>query len=357
MVPAAASFLPPDRPRRTLAAAFLALWLLNAVQVFLVRLAAGEAGSFSDTLLVSAAAWWPWFVAAQIIAVLDRRLASGARLLWALAHLGLFLAVHVIAGAVLLWLSRIVYSSEDAWNWGEAWRALFGGPRFIVSLCIYGGVIGVMRAAATRAALRERELQAARLEAQATRARLDALAARLEPHFLFNALQSVSALVEHEPLRARTMLAQIGDLLRDALAVTDQGEITLREEIALLQRYLAIETTRFADRLRVTMACAPDAEGARVPRFLLQPLVENAIRHGIAPRPEGGEVRITATRRGDRVRLEVWNNGTALRDGVRDGVGLATTRERLATRYGAAASLTLGPTPEGHVAAVVELPA
>ncbi|MBK7594121.1 MAG: histidine kinase [Gemmatimonadetes bacterium] len=122
---------------------------------------------------------------------------------------------------------------------------------------------------------------------QATQARLDALAARLEPHFLFNALQSVSALIDSDPVRARTMVAQIGDLLRDALAAPESGEVPLREELRLLGRYLSIEETRFADRLHVEWAIAPDTEAVMVPRFLLQPIVENALRHGLAVLPEG----------------------------------------------------------------------
>lgn len=348
---------PGPRYPREAVAFFLGLTLLTTVQGYLSRRASGEAGSLLDVLAVGAVSWLPWLAVLPLIVGLDRRLPIGRGWRATASHLVLFTLLHLGTGLLLLWVSLARLAPDEGWTWELAWRTLFTGGRLILSLLMYGGIIGVMRAARTRATLRERELQAARLEAQATRARLDALAARLEPHFLFNALQSVSALVEHEPARARTMLAQIGDLLRDALATSAQGEITLREELALLQRYLAIETTRFADRLRVELAIAPDSEATRVPRFLLQPLVENAIRHGIAPRPEGGTVRITATRAGDRVRLEVWNDGTPLAAEARDGIGLATTRERLVTRHGAAASLRLDPAPAGGVVAVVELPA
>ena len=126
--------------------------------------------------------------------------------------------------------------------------------------------------------------------------------------------------------------------------------------MALLDRYLAIERTRFADRLHIEIQAAPDV-GDSSAALLLQPLAENALRHGLAPRPDGGTLRVSAARDRDRLRLRVWNDGEPLRHDHGDRIGLTTTRERLAARYGDQASFRLGAAPEGGVEAVVELPA
>lgn len=361
-VPAGPSNPPREAPglMRPLLALFMALTLIGAVPLYFARRAANEASPFHIALLYGALSWVLWLLAAPAILWLGRRFdfRAGSR--------GRSLLIHALAATVMHALSGWgqMYSALKLFgrNPAEAislemyLRSLANGTRISLTLLIYAGLLGIDRALRTARALRERELQAVRLEAQATRAHLAALGARLQPHFLFNALQSVSALVDEEPARARTMLAEIGDLLRDVLASGESGEIPLREELALLDRYLAIERTRFADRLRIEIVAAPEVGETPVPRFLLQPLVENALRHGLAPRPEGGRLRVTAERRDGRLRLRVWNDGEALRAGRPDGVGLATTRERLAARYGTTATLHLGAV-DGGVEAVVELPA
>ena len=201
---------------------------------------------------------------------------------------------YVVSVFVLIWISLQLLSPTEALTREMITRTLLTSSRLSLAIFTYVTILALDHVLLTREALRRRELQASRLEATATQARLDALAARLEPHFLFNALQSVSALIDRDPARARTMLAQIGDLLRDALASPESGEVSVHEERRLLGRYLAIEETRFADRLHVEWVVAPDTEAVMVPRFLLQPIVENALRHGLAVLPEGGRLRITA---------------------------------------------------------------
>jgi LytS/YehU family sensor histidine kinase len=245
---------------------------------------------------------------------------------------------------------------EEAITWEMVQRAVLLSSRLPLSIITYAGILGLDRALGLWQALSDRELQSVRLEAQATRARLDALAARLHPHFLFNALQSVSALIDEDPARARSMLAQIGDLLRDVLAVPDEGDVALQEEVALLGRYLAIEEIRFADRLRIVIDVAPEAAQVLVPRLLLQPLAENALRHGLAPQSRGGTLQITASRSDGRVTIRIHNDGVPLPAVLRHGLGLGMTRERLAARYGSAATFVLRPAG-GGVEAVLELPA
>src|SRR5690606_39083599 len=152
------------------------------------------------------------------------------------------------------------------------------------------------------------------------------------------------------------MLAQIGDLLRDVLGVPDDGDVSLHEEVALLTRYLAIEEIRFADRLRIVIDIAPEAGGVMVARLLLQPLAENALRHGRSPRAGGGTLSISAVRSGPMVRITLHNDGLPLPTAMCHGMGLAMTHERLSARYGPAAKLELRGAVDG-VVAILELPA
>ncbi len=196
---------------------------------------------------------------------------------------------------------------------------------------------------------RERELRASKLEGQLAQAQLTALKMQLHPHFLFNTLHGISALVSEDPNAAERMIARLSDLLRLTLENAGTQEVPLRQELAFLERYLEIEQIRFQDRLIVTVDIAPDVRDARVPNLVLQPLVENAIRHGIAPRTTPGRVEITAGRTGERLCLSVRDDGPGLPAGdgrTAEGVGLANTRARLNRLYGPAHRLELH-TPTG----------
>ncbi|NTX57676.1 sensor histidine kinase, partial [Myxococcus sp. CA039A] len=188
---------------------------------------------------------------------------------------------------------------------------------------------------ARRAHVRQR--RADQLQAQLAEARLQALASQLRPHFLFNALNAVASLVHADPDAAERMLARLGDLLRHSLESHARQEVTLREEQAALVPYLDIEQIRFGPRLEVSWRLAPDVLDARVPYLALQPLVENAIRHGLAPRAEPGRIEISAEREGDVLRLFVRDDGMGPPVGGPSrggGVGLSNLRARLATLYG-----------------------
>lgn len=204
------------------------------------------------------------------------------------------------------------------------------------------------------------ELQALReveLRAQATRAQLQVLRHRLEPHFLFNALNALSALIRTEPRQAEAMVDDLGELFRRVLVRPDAERVPLSEELALVRSYLDVEAYRFGDALRVSLEVGGDAEGLLVPPLLLQPLVENAIRHGVAPRGGEGWVGLLARRHGTQLRVEVQDDGPGTGGAPGHGLGLASVRERLATLYGEAARLEAGPLPEGGFLALVELPA
>jgi two-component system LytT family sensor kinase len=209
---------------------------------------------------------------------------------------------------------------------------------------------------------REREQAAEQLARGLTEARLQALKMQLQPHFLFNTLNAVSALIPDEAKPARRMLALLGDLLRSTLEQKETQEVTLREELAFLRPYLEIEQARLEDRLTVVMKVAPDTLDARVPHLILQPLVENAVRHGIATRIEPGRVEISASRGPDDrfLLLEIRDDGRGLsRDteaGIRTGVGLSNIRSRLEQLYGSEHRFTLENQAAGGVLARISLP-
>ena len=199
--------------------------------------------------------------------------------------------------------------------------------------------------------------RAASLQARLAEARLAALRAQLQPHFLFNTLNSVSSLMYRDLDAADTMIARLSDLLRLTLRADQRREIPLREEMELLQRYLDIERIRFEERLRVAIDIAPEAEAAPVPPFLLQPIVENAVRHAIAPRPAGGRLDITARVERDLLVIRVADDGPGFAAGDPEpGVGLSNTRARLAELHGSAARLDLEQAASGGLVVTIALP-
>lgn len=206
---------------------------------------------------------------------------------------------------------------------------------------------------------RERLLRA---EAEVREAKLSALRYQLNPHFLFNSLNAVSTLIlEGDAPAATRMLAQIGELLRTSLTGETVSEIPLAHEIAFTERYLAIEQTRLGRRLRVEIATSPEALDALVPSMLLQPLVENAVRHGIAPRLEGGTIRIQSDVRDDRLHVRVRNTGAScgkasLRELSAKGIGLGNTAERLKTLYASDHTFDLRWPFDGGCEVNIEIP-
>jgi GNAT superfamily N-acetyltransferase len=187
------------------------------------------------------------------------------------------------------------------------------------------------------------EVKALKLEASAHDARLRALESQLNPHFLFNALNSVRALVVEDPQRAQTMITRLAELLRYTLNAGGRDVVALDDELHAVEDYLAIERVRFDERLTVDVDVTPDARRQRVPRMLVLTLVENAVKHGIGRLTGGGAIRVTAAVEGDRLQVRVANSGSLSAGATGSGVGLSNARERLQLIYGGAASLTLEP--------------
>jgi two-component system LytT family sensor kinase len=223
-----------------------------------------------------------------------------------------------------------------------AWSVLYIGIRYYMALQTE----------------RERSLRA---EAAAHQAQLEALRYQINPHFLFNSLNAVSTLVtERRNDEAARMLSRVSDFLRLTLTAPVKDEVALADEIDYIRRYLDIERVRFGDRLRTELDIAADAWEASVPAFVLQPLIENAVRYAVAPREAGGSIVIEATRSGDLLRVSVADDGPGVREaGAGDGakkIGLANTRERLRQLYGGRGRLELTEVSTGGTRATIEIP-
>jgi two-component sensor histidine kinase len=222
---------------------------------------------------------------------------------------------------------------------------------------IYFVLVSVVHALTYSRRLEERERSASQLEARLTEAKLDALRSQLQPHFLFNTLNAISTLVHKDPAAADEMITNLSELLRAAMDTTEQ-EIPLRRELDFLNRYLEIQQVRFADRLRVEKEIDALALDGLVPALILQPLVENAIRHGIEPQSSTGLVRIRVRREGNILRLSVRDSGSGAKEQNKEqpGIGLANSRARLQALYGDRAQLMLNSAPEGGFAVELEIP-
>jgi signal transduction histidine kinase len=239
------------------------------------------------------------------------------------------LPIHLAGSLVFVVLKVTVYTplfnllnptEPRAWS-----MMLFGG--FYADMLAYWASVGVIHAIEYYRESRERELEATRLA-------LENLRAQLQPHFLFNTLQSISTLIHRDQRAADRMLTDLSELLRLSLRGSGAQEVPLREELVFLQRYLDIMRVRFGDRLAITVDANPDVLDALVPSLVLQPIVENAIQHGMADRPDVGHVTVRAVRQGTSLHLEVSDDGPGPGAGAARGIGLTNTNERIARLYG-----------------------
>ena len=304
--------------------------------------------------------WALWALAAPLVAAIARSVPRRSLVL----QVGLLL----LAGAALAALLTSIEYSVQRLLIDES---LFGQPVLATlrkqlpwwlpnGLLVYAGLVGVTYATDLQRRYREREMAASRLGGQLARAELHALRMQLNPHFLFNTMNSIAMLVRHdEKEEAVRTIAGLSDLLRTLLEEERPHEVSLREELDFLRRYLEIERIRFQDRLEVDITADNGVLDAQVPTLVLQPLVENAIRHGIARRTAAGRLAVSATRMGDRLVLKVTDDGPGLNGwhpGAGMGVGLRNTQARLQQLYGSQQRLELQDgSSEGSVA-TIELP-
>jgi two-component system, LytTR family, sensor kinase len=279
--------------------------------------------------------WWAWGLMVPVIIAIDRRLPI------AVNRPGTRLAVHLAIGLPVAFVNSYVRAVLQAMLGVMAWSSAFGlAPLqeamkggFLWNLVVYLLVVGGWQAVQYSQHYLASELRLERLERNFSEARLNALRMQLDPHFLFNALNTISSLVVNQPKLARSMIEQLGDLLRLSLESNRRQQVRLGEELEFLGHYLAIQKTRFGDSLHIVIDVSSSARDVMVPSLILQPLVENAIRHGLSPRPGGGTVWVKASVDDSVLHIAVEDNGVGLGDDWaedRVGLGLGVTRERIA---------------------------
>ncbi len=283
-------------------------------------------------------------------------------------HLARLLGIHFLGGLafavlhvsirVMIFPSVTLYTSPPPSHasWPLLESTFFANA--YDDIWMYGTVIAFSQLWNYYRKYQEREIRASRLEAQLAQAQLTVLRMQLQPHFLFNTLHTISSLMHEDVEAADNMMARLSDLLRQSLDDVSEAEVTLKREMGFLEGYLAIQQVRFRDRLRVEVEIDPLCLDALVPNMILQPIVENAIIHGIAPRAGPGEVCIRSRREDGRLRLEVLDNGVGFSEKAapRRGLGLANTRDRLAQLYGNSQGFRLEQQPGGGTIVIMDLP-
>jgi two-component sensor histidine kinase len=292
-----------------------------------------------DALLSSLTLWWSWGMVTPLILGVDRKIPVSSKQLArrVLAHL----LPSLLVTSAYVYLLGAFRASLGIGEWNDllSSKTLVDSLRglFLWNWLIYWLILGAWQAHHYYDRYVASELRLERLERNFSEARLNALRMQLEPHFLFNALNTISSQVERDPKLARRMIEHLGDLLRLSLESKNRQEIPLAEEVAFLEHYLAIQKIRFGDNLRIETQIAPEVKYASVPCLFVQPLVENAIRHGISRRASGGTVTVSAQRVGDRLDIRVLDDGVGLPAGWTlensGGVGLSVTRQRVAGLY------------------------
>lgn len=292
--------------------------------------------------------WYIWALLSPGVLWLARRfpLESGRRVR--------ALSVHIPA-ALLFTVAKILVEQYVVWQM----LGLPGRPnpasKLHLAFLTYWAIVGVSHGVQYYQRYRERELRASQLEARLAEAQMAVLRAQLQPHFLFNTLHAVTTLMHRDVEAAERMLACLAELLRLTLESSSEQKVPLKRELEFLERYVEIEETRFSDRLTVKMDIPPDTLDARVPSLVLQPLVENAVRHGIAPRAEPGHVEIRARRENTALQVEIEDDGCGLPRELHEGLGLKNTRARLTQLYGAACKLELLPAKRYSTGTLVRL--
>ena len=350
----------PDlRTATTRGAVYFVAWTLVAVATTELQAAAqpeGGTAAFGRLIRMSLASCWLWALYTPAILALSRRVRID-RTNW-MTTVPIHLGASALATFIDVALMRAIapYLNAGAPTTTAPLHVMFLRTLFLYSLC-YFVIVALAHVRYYASLSYERDLRAATLETQLAEARLTALQGQLRPHFLFNTLNMIAEQVYTDPAGADAMLTRLGVLLRSSFTEADRERVPLRRELELLESYVEIMRARFRGRLTFELTVDPTTLDALVPRFILQPLVENAIKHGVEPREEGGRVTVTARREGDSVDLEVRDNGDGLAGAIREGTGVRNTRERLHHLYGAGRQrFALTPAPGGGTIASVVIP-
>ena len=329
--------------RRWLIAAgcFTAAALLFTAQVRGDYWYTGRQLTWPTVLAISLIDWELWTLLSPVVLLLAGRLPLSA------PRRVMALAVHIPA-SIMMAAGKLVAEAAIVRSLVNPGRLPNAVGKLYLTILIYWAIVAAVRYADQRRVARERELRAAQLETELARAQIDALRMQLNPHFLFNTLNAISGLMRDDVEAADVMLAQLGELLRSTLETEGRPEVPLAEELQWLRTYLAIQQTRFGPRLQIAIDVADDCRGTLVPTLILQPIVENAIRHGFSVTPGPGRVSITARQTAGTLRIDVADEGPGAPQPIREGLGLRNTRSRLRALYRSGGSLVVRSRPDGR---------
>jgi two-component system, LytTR family, sensor kinase len=344
-----------------------AIWcagaLFDASQTIFTMHAMGKTESLLSPFVAEFLSWLPWALATPLIVGLARKLpiARGMVLTASVAHLGAFAIVATVAGAWLALLQMIFnpWGHATTPEFLETWSSSLT-DQLMMFVIAYVLILAITNVVDSREKVERQMIETARLNDELSRAQLAALRRQMDPHFMFNTLNSIVGLVrDRRNDAAVNMIVGLSEFLRRASEDSHRAQVTLAEEVEYLQRYIDIQKVRFGDRLRVNLDIPDELGDALVPNLLLQPLVENAIKHGVSKRVAGGEIRVAGMRRDSALYLTVYNDGPRVpgdSDGNSGGVGLANLRTRLQILHGDRSRLMLRPVETGGVEVVVTLP-
>ncbi|HEU5220127.1 MAG TPA: histidine kinase [Gemmatimonadales bacterium] len=357
----------PVFTRRQLGFAVVGVWALVvlgvASQNYATYAVKREALPFWVSLLWGFNDWIGWLFLAPLVFWLARRFPVER------PQAGRHLAVHVLFGAATAMLHGFIYFLMEWWT-GELDDAslslgqlsvLYTAKNLVFGVLVYGSLVSLSHGIEYYRRYKERELRATQLLAQLSRAELEVLKMQLQPHFLFNTLHAISALLRPDPDAADRIITRLGDLLRMSLQSNGAQEVPLAQELEFVEKYADIQRTRFRDRLSIRVTAEPGVEDALVPSLILQPLVENSIRHGVERREESARIAVRAARRGDRLQLTVTDDGPGFPDEILTpvpgrGLGLANTRARVTALYGEDGRIEIGAARGGGATVTIDLP-
>jgi two-component system LytT family sensor kinase len=351
-------------PRLVHSLGFTVLWTLVglafASQIYVQGNLLGHSIPASEAIRESLEEWYVYGALSMPVIWLARRFPPERRPIWrtACVHLGASLVFSlgcVLVGALVGQIESQI-SGESASYW-EIFQPLLVRI-FPYNLVVYGVIISINHALDYYRKYHERTVQALELEKHLTEARLQALLHQLKPHFLFNTLNGIAALMHTDVDAADRMLVRLSELLRFTMSHTGAPQTSLREEVAFIERYLEIETIRFRDRLEISISVDEDVLDARVPSLILQPLVENAVHHGVQPHNRVGRIDVRGFRENGQLVLTVCDNGSGIPPGgpKREGIGLANTRARLAELYGGREQFSLANISQGGLCVRIAIP-
>ncbi len=347
-----------------IASIWFGVGLFDATQNVVVMRSEGMHHAWPQLFVTLLVSWLPWILATPFVMRLGRR-CPPVRLrpfsTW-VRHIAACATIGLVAAAWIAWLEGLLnpWAKDPAPDpFAHLWLHKFYNG-LLEYLFLYGAILLVSHILDSRERLAFQQTESARLNEQLSKAQLNALRRQIEPHFLFNTLNAIAGLVrERRNDAAVNMIAKLSDFLRRVVEDSNRQEVPLGEEMEFVQKYLDIQKVRFADRLQWSVDVPSELLAAQVPSLILQPMVENAVKHGIAKRVQGGAIRIAASRSNGRLALRIYNDGPALPaswEETHSGTGISNVRTRLERLYGHGFELTMKNQGPGGVEVMVCVP-